>query len=125
MICGFGDRHSAIELLSCNLKTVTGVVPALAELQSAALPLGYTVIYHKASAERFELSLTASKTVVLPIRRNGNNAFDKDRTCDAGFFRPALYHLSYEGKVSAVRVELTFTVSETVVLPVRRNGNIW
>ena len=51
---------------------MTGVEPALAELQSAALPLGYTVIYYQTSAERFELSLTASKTVVLPVRRNGN-----------------------------------------------------
>lgn len=71
VICGVGDRHSAIELLSCIVsaerlelsstasktaalpvrrsgiiaKTVAGFEPAMAELQSTAFPLGYTVIY--------------------------------------------------------------------------------
>ena len=61
------------------METVIGVEPTVAELQSGAFPLGYTVMI---SAERLELSLTASETVVLPVRRNGNMFSDSggDRT---------------------------------------------
>ena len=47
------------------LETVTGVEPALTELQSAAFPLGYTVVL--VPAERIELTSSASEADVLPL----------------------------------------------------------
>ena len=40
-------------------------------------------------------------------------------------FRHTLYQLSYGGIVSAERLELSLPASETGVLPIRRNGNVF
>lgn len=109
-------------------------------LETVILPLNYSPM---ASAERVELPLTASKTVVLPIKRNGNrfyhpaarccgNAFGKNRTCDARFFRPALYLLSYKGKWlplkdsnfhSWLQRPLSYLLDETEILLLQRDLN--
>ncbi len=62
----------------------------------AASSLSSWLQRHMVSAERLELPLTASETVVLPIRRNRNTGVPgRNRTCDAMLFRHTLYQLSY------------------------------
>ena len=77
-----------------------------------------------ASAERFELPLTESKSVVLPIRRNGNmETLAGVEPAILGLQPRALSTWLQSHMASAERVELPLSASETGVLPVRRSGN--